>query len=241
MATDPRRLFDAKDIEAAGLYAKRVASSDDFYPLLVNTDGSLIVSLTSGTVSIDTAGLATSVGQTTHTTLLTEISAAVRGQLTIGTVTLNTTSVTVNNAVAIPVSLSSTAVTVTGTVSLTTTAVTASLSSTIVTAAISQIATAPVLLSSVISFTATGSTVITAVTSVLHRVYRIAFTVSSSTLVQVRAGSTSLTGWMPLGANGGMVLDFDGEPWFTTGTNEALSLDTTNSTGVAGRIYYTRV
>lgn len=114
MASDPRRLFDSKDVEAAALYAKRLASSEDFYPVLVNEDGSLLVTLTAGTVSIDTAGLATSVGQTTHTTLLTEISAAVRGQLTIGTVTLDTTASTINNAVGNPVnvSLSTTAATI---------------------------------------------------------------------------------------------------------------------------------
>ncbi|GEM_PF-4051457 len=50
---DPLRLFDQKDIQAAALYAKRVASDTaDLYPVLANADGSLIVNLTSGTVSL---------------------------------------------------------------------------------------------------------------------------------------------------------------------------------------------
>lgn len=117
MPTDPRRLFDAKDMAGAILYAKRLASSDDAYPVLVNSDGSLIVSITSGTiaVSVDTTGLATSAGQTTGNLALEAIRIAVTGQLTIGTVTLASTSVTINNDIANPVnvSLASTVVSVT--------------------------------------------------------------------------------------------------------------------------------
>lgn len=91
MADDPRRLYDAKDMAGAILYAKRLADGDA-YPILVNPDGSLIVAITSGTISIDTAGLATSVGQTTHTTLLTEISSAVRGLLTVSSTVTNSVS-----------------------------------------------------------------------------------------------------------------------------------------------------
>ena len=125
---DPRKLFESRDMEGAILYAKRITGDNEAWPVLVGSDGALIVSITSGNlaVTIDTAGLATSVGQTTHTTLLTEISAAVRGQLTIGTVSLDTTAVTISNAVGNPVnvSLTSTVVSVTFPPSLSTTDVT---------------------------------------------------------------------------------------------------------------------
>lgn len=123
---DPRKLFESRDMEGAILYVKRVTGDNEAWPLLASADGSLLVTITAGTITVDTAGLATSVGQTTHTTLLTEISSAVRGQLTIGTVTLNTTAVTVSNPVGNPVnvSLTSTVVSVTFPPSLSTTDVT---------------------------------------------------------------------------------------------------------------------
>lgn len=114
---DPRRLFEAKDMAGAVLYAKRIASDTaDAYPILVNEDGSLIVSLTSGTVSLDTTGLANSAGQTTHTTALQAIQSAVEGVLD---VTPSTTASTITNAAGnpVPVSLTNTAVTVTNSVS----------------------------------------------------------------------------------------------------------------------------
>lgn len=51
MAEDPRRLFQSKDVEAACLYAKRVLNDPDAYPVLINADGSLIVSITSGNLT----------------------------------------------------------------------------------------------------------------------------------------------------------------------------------------------
>lgn len=161
MSTDPRRLFDAQDIEAAALYAKRVASDlADLYPVLVKEDGSLLVTITSGTISIDTAGLATSVGQTTHTTLLQEISDAVTGTLTVGSVSLTDTRVTVDNTVP-----------VTGTVSLSNTIVTAHLSpsTTVVTVHISpsgSLATVS-LSSTVVTVSNTAGTVTNSVSTLM--------------------------------------------------------------------------
>ena len=54
---DPLRLFDQKDIAAAGLYAKRVATDTaDLYPVLVDEAGNLCVNMTVGTVSLSTTG-----------------------------------------------------------------------------------------------------------------------------------------------------------------------------------------
>lgn len=47
---DPRRLYDAKDMEGAILYVKRITSAEDAWPLLANEDGSLIVSITGGSL-----------------------------------------------------------------------------------------------------------------------------------------------------------------------------------------------
>ena len=50
---DPKKVFETRDVEAAVLYAKRVASdASDAYPILVDTAGNLCVNMTVGTVSL---------------------------------------------------------------------------------------------------------------------------------------------------------------------------------------------
>jgi hypothetical protein len=39
---DPKQVYRATDCSPSALYAKRSASSDDVYPILVNTDGILL-------------------------------------------------------------------------------------------------------------------------------------------------------------------------------------------------------
>lgn len=92
MSIDPRRIADQKDAWVTALYAKTVGQTDDddVLPLLIDSNGYLLINMTVGTIS------------------------------------LNTTAVTITNAVGNPanVSLTNTAVTVAGTVSLVSTQVT---------------------------------------------------------------------------------------------------------------------
>lgn len=120
MAEDPRRLFDAKDIQAAALYAKRVSDDlSDLYPVLVDEAGNLRVNLTVGTVTLSS----TKVTIESASGLNVNVATATLGTVTItGTVTPSTTASTITNAVTNPVN-----------VSLTSTAVTAALSTTKVT------------------------------------------------------------------------------------------------------------
>lgn len=96
---DPRRLFDAKDMAGAILYAKRITADEDAYPLLANADGSLIVSVTSATVSLSSTKV--TVDNTVTVTGTVTTSAA-------------STASTITNAVSNPanVSLTNTLVTV---------------------------------------------------------------------------------------------------------------------------------
>ena len=57
---DPRKLFEARDMEGAILYAKRVTGDNEAWPLLAKADGSLLVNVTGGTITIDSTGLAKS-------------------------------------------------------------------------------------------------------------------------------------------------------------------------------------
>ena len=94
---DPRRLFDSKDIQSAALYANQITGGvEDFYPLKVDSNGYLLISMTVGSVSLSsTASVITNApGNPVN-------------------VALSSTKVTIDNAI----SLSSTVVTVSNSVS----------------------------------------------------------------------------------------------------------------------------
>jgi hypothetical protein len=88
--------------------------------------------------------------------------------------------------------------------------------------------------------TATTTAVIAGTASQLVRVYKVVLNVAAAQTINViSSGGASLVGApMSFGANGGLVLDFDGEPWWTTVVAEGLSLVTTTTGAVTGTIYY---
>lgn len=61
---DPKRLQDSRDSFINALYAKRSASSDDVYALIVDALGNLSVNVTTGTVSLSSTAVTISVGRT---------------------------------------------------------------------------------------------------------------------------------------------------------------------------------
>lgn len=88
---------------------------------------------------------------------------------------------------------------------------------------------------------ATTTAVIAARAGYVTRVYKMIMTVGAAQTVDIKDGSTSLTGG-PLGfASSGIVnLHMDQTPWFTTTAGTALNFTTTTTGQTSGRIYYTQ-
>ncbi len=88
--------------------------------------------------------------------------------------------------------------------------------------------------------TATTTAVIAGVSAQLVRVYKIMLNFANAqTLNIITSGGGSLVGApMSFGQYGGLALDFDGEPWFTTVVAEGLSFVTTTTGVVTGVVYY---
>jgi len=150
---DPRRLFDAKDIEAAALYANRITGgAEDFYPLKVDSDGYLLISMTVGSVSLSSTAstITNAVGNPVNVALTsTKVTVEAAGlNVNIASATLGTVTISGNVNVA---TATLGTVTVTGTVTPSTTAstitnavgnpVNVSLTNTAVTAALSTTTT----------------------------------------------------------------------------------------------------
>lgn len=74
------------------------------------------------------------------------------------------------------------------------------------------------------------------------KVYRLVLSFAASqTLNIISSGGASLSGAaLAFGANGGMVLDFDSFPYYTTAAGEGLSFTTTTTGVVAGTVYYVK-
>lgn len=129
---DPRHVFEDKDMAGAVLYAKRIADDTaDAYPVLVDTNGALVISgsiqvAASGTASTITNAASNPVPVTGNVNIATatlgtvtisgsvNIATATLGTVTItGTVTPSTTASTITNAVGNPVNVSLTSTIVT--------------------------------------------------------------------------------------------------------------------------------
>jgi hypothetical protein len=99
---------------------------------------------------------------------------------------------------------------------------------------------AAALTSAAVTFASSGdNTVVAAVSAKTTKVYRLMIVVAGATSIIFKDGAgTSLTGAMPIAANGSITLDFDGEPWFTGSTNTAFIINSSNAVQVSGIIYY---
>lgn len=99
------------------------------------------------------------------------------------------------------------------------------------------------LLTAVAVNIATGTTtqLVAAVAAQVVRIYRIFLVVSAADNLTFKTAAASLHGGaLVYPANGGLVFDYSGEPWFVCGTNEALNLTTTTTAQVSGLVYYTQ-
>ena len=92
-----------------------------------------------------------------------------------------------------------------------------------------------------ISFSGSGdNTLVSATSSQTTKVYRLFVVSACAQNLTFKSASTTLTGAMPVPANGSIVLDFSTRPWFTTGTNEAFILNASASCQVSGRLEHVK-
>lgn len=102
-------------------------------------------------------------------------------------------------------------------------------------------ASASVLSGVVLNFSAPGTaTVVTGSGSFVTNVYRLLLTNTTATSITFRNGTTPLTGDMSYGANGSIVLDYSGVPWFTTGAGANFNISISTTSQISGRLYYTQ-
>ncbi len=93
----------------------------------------------------------------------------------------------------------------------------------------------------IVSFSSSGDhTLVAGVSGQTIRMFRLLITLAGTANVILKSGSTPLTGSMALAANGGLILDFNGEPWFVTGATEALVMNTSESVVTGGAVWYTQ-
>lgn len=82
-------------------------------------------------------------------------------------------------------------------------------------------------------------TLVSATSSQTTKLYRMLLVAAGATTITVKDGAgTTLTGAMTLSAGGAIVLDYSGEPWFTTSSNTALIIANANAVQISGAAYY---
>mgnify|MGYP001576238174 CR=1 FL=1 len=90
-----------------------------------------------------------------------------------------------------------------------------------------------------LSFATSGNnTLVAATASQTTRVFRIVLVFEGAVGIKFISGSTDQTGVMKMKDGGSIVLDFDGEPWFVTGSNEAFIANLDAAINVRGFIQY---
>lgn len=82
-------------------------------------------------------------------------------------------------------------------------------------------------------------TIIPAVAGKTIRVYRVFLMSSVSGNLTPKDGAAAFCGPLPFSANGGIIMDFDGEPWFTCSPGNAFVINVSAAGQLSGRIGYT--
>lgn len=98
------------------------------------------------------------------------------------------------------------------------------------------------LVSAPVSFSSANDNTIVAAGAAnqIIRVFRIWFVVATATNITFKSGaSTALSGVATLGANGALVFDHAGEPWFTTAAGQAFVINSSAAVVVGGTVYFT--
>lgn len=87
--------------------------------------------------------------------------------------------------------------------------------------------------------TAGDLTIIPAVAGKTIRVYRVFLMFSVAGNLTPKDGTNAFCGPLPFAANGGIIMDFDGEPWFTCTQGNAFVINVSAAGQLSGRIGYT--
>lgn len=82
-------------------------------------------------------------------------------------------------------------------------------------------------------------TIIPAVVGKTIRVYRVFLMSSVAGSITPKDGATAFCGPLPFSANGGLIMDFDGEPWFTCTPGNAFVINMSAAGQLSGRVGYT--
>jgi|SRR6516162_1014557 hypothetical protein len=91
----------------------------------------------------------------------------------------------------------------------------------------------------VVSSTAATITPVAAVTGQVVRVYKMYLLSSGTAILTPQDGSTPLSGGIPMAANGSIVLDADGCPWYITSPGNAFTIANSGAgVTISGCIYY---
>lgn len=95
----------------------------------------------------------------------------------------------------------------------------------------------------VINFSGSGdNTLVTAAAGKYIQVVQLFLVVGGATNLTFKDGQNSLSGPLPMLANGSIVLDASVVPWFlTTDVVNNLILNSSNAVQVSGAVYYTQV
>lgn len=93
---------------------------------------------------------------------------------------------------------------------------------------------------SVVTSTSATVTGVAAITGQIIRVYKMFLVVGGTTNLTFQDGTTALSGALPFVANGSIILDNSGTPWFTTSVGNAFNIGNSGSSvQVSGTVYYT--
>ena len=79
---------------------------------------------------------------------------------------------------------------------------------------------------------------VSATASQTTRVFRLMLVFHSDSTATLQSAGTALTGAMQFRTDDKFILDFDGEPWFVTGSNEAFNINLGSSITLTGFIQY---
>jgi len=92
-----------------------------------------------------------------------------------------------------------------------------------------------------VSFSTNGTnTIVSGIPGQVVRVYRIFFVTSAATTVTIQDGGTNLSGAIPLGQNGSVVLDTSGDPWYQSSPGNPINITSNTTAQISGSLWYTQ-
>jgi len=97
-------------------------------------------------------------------------------------------------------------------------------------------ATTGLTVTTIAKSTTGDTTLVAAVSGQTTRVHRMKFTCDAACLVLIKRGSTELDRFRFPASGGAAVLEFSSRPWYVTGANEALVINSSTTANVDGSI-----